>query len=422
MFSAITQAAAANARTVGIFAHRTELIAQISRALRQFDVPHGIIAAGTRMAPGQRVYVCSAQTYARRIGKAPTFDLGIVDEAHHCTEDNTWGECIAASPNARWLGVTATPERLDGKGLGKVFDAMVLGPTPRELTEAGALCKARVFAPSTIDTSKIRIVAGDFSVGALAEAADKPSITGDAVSHYARLVKGAPSIAFCVSVAHARHVAEQFRAAGYVSASVDGRMTREARAEVMDDFAAGRINVLTSCALVSEGLDVPGVHGAILLRPTQSVALYLQQVGRALRPCDGKDSAVILDHAGNTQRHGMPDADRAWSLDGSSKSKRAASDTIKQCPSCYAAYALGPSACPECGYVPVSVEPEPLQVVDGELVEVTSAPAMDYGARMKQQASAVSLNELILLATQRGYRNPAGWARHVMAARFSKRQ
>ena len=155
MFSYIASRAAQRGKSVGIFAHRAELLKQISDTLAKFNVPHGIIAAGRTFVPRQSVYVISAQTYASRVDRMPVFDLGIVDEAHHCTDGSTWGKCMARSPAAKWIGVTATPERLDGRGLAESFDSMVLGPSVRQLIDLGALADYRLFAPPGVDLTGV---------------------------------------------------------------------------------------------------------------------------------------------------------------------------------------------------------------------------------------------------------------------------
>ncbi len=194
MFSYIASRARERGRKIGIFAHRAELLYQISATLRQFNVPHGAITAGMPLDRRHSVFVISAQTYARRLPQMPVFDLGIVDEAHHATSGSTWGKCMSRSPNARWIGVTATPQRLDGRGLSESFDGMVMGPTMAALIEQGALSKYRLFAPPPIaDLSGVHTLGGDFKKDELAAAMDKPAITGGALKYYRRTLDGAPS-------------------------------------------------------------------------------------------------------------------------------------------------------------------------------------------------------------------------------------
>jgi DNA repair protein RadD len=419
MFSYMAARARERGRRVGIFAHRAELLRQISRTLKQFDVPHGVIAAGSTFLPRQQVYVIAAATYARREGM-PTFDLGIIDEAHHATSGSTWGRCVEQSPDAKWIGVTATPERLDGRGLGEMFDDLVLGPSVRSLMDMGALADYRLFAPPSADTSGVHTVAGDYNLGELAAVMDRPAVTGDAVLHYRRHLNGAPSVAFCTSVAHAAHVAEEFRAAGYTSAHVDGGMESGERERIIGGFRRGEINVLSSCNLISEGFDVPGIHGAILLRPTQSLALYLQQVGRAFRPEAGKVKAVILDHAGNSvgpRGHGLPDADREWSLAGRDrKAKVKPEESVRQCERCYAAYPSRVHKCPECGWTPAPMT-RMVDAVDGELQEVDREAQREREAELRRQVQgrARTVDELM---SKLGMNERQ--AKHVMEAREEK--
>ena len=387
LFSYITSRARERGKRIGIFAHRAELTAQISEALRRFRVPHGIIGPGGA-TPDLRhtVFVISAQTYARRVASMPEFDLGIVDEAHHATSGSTWGQCMARSPNAKWLGVTATPERLDGRGLKETFENMVMGPTTAQMIEMGRLSRYRLFAPGGMDTSSVHTLGGDFNRGELAEAADKPAITGNAIEHYRKYLDGAPTVAFCVGIKHAAHVAESFRDAGYSAASIDGKMHPDDRARIVRDFKSGAISVLTSSDLISEGFDLPGMMGAILLRPTKSLSLYLQQVGRALRTAPGKDAAVILDHAGNSDadRHGLPCQDREWSLDGRAGGKQKGEvSTYRECGVCFARVPMTRAECPECKTVfPIRVRE--IEEVAGQLGEV------DVDARREEAKRAIS--------------------------------
>lgn len=425
LFSFIAWQAAMKGNRTLILVHRQELLSQTSRTLARFDVEHGLIAPGATLTD-DLVQIASVQTLVRRLDRLtwqPT--LIVVDEAHHTTADTGHGRILAHFDGAKVLGVTATPERLDGKGLGVAaggyFDTLVMGPTVGALVEQGYLSRPVVYAPKTqLDLSGIRTLAGDYDRGALAALMDKPAIHGDAVSHYRRHCDGAPSIAFTVSVAHAEHVAEAFRQAGYQAASIDGTLDDRTRRQRIEDLGSGRLHVLTSCELIGEGVDVPIVGGAILLRPTQSLALCLQQIGRALRPADNKARAVILDCVGNVLRHGHPLEDRAWSLDAKPRRQRKGGkpegeERVKVCPDCAAIHSPAPS-CPECGHA----YPQARQVeqVDGDLTEI--APDDRRLAARREQARCQTLDDLRNLAAARGYR-PA-WAEKVWAARQSRQR
>jgi DNA repair protein RadD len=420
MFSYISAGMARNDKRIVIIAHRRELLKQISGALKGVGVKHSILAAGTMGLPRSNVVVASVFTLARRLAKFPAPDLIIGDEAHHFTPDSTWGKVVKAFPNARVLGVTATPERLDGKGLGLLFDDMVMGPTVAELTEQGYLSPAEVYAPSKPDLSKARTRMGDYVTKDLEETMDRPSITGSAVSHYSKLADGRRAVAFCVSVKHAKDVAEDFRLAGYSASHVDGAMDDKERDSVLDKFGRGEIQVLTSCDLISEGFDLPAIEVAILLRPTKSLSMYLQQVGRAIRPNPGKDKTIVLDHCGNTAMHGFIDEYRDWQLtaDKARKSKGGeAVAVVRTCPACFAMHRPSP-ACPKCGHV-YKIKSRKIEQRDGELVQI-SRPE---DAQRASEVVDLSRRFQVLrgIGKNRGYAHPDKWAFNVICGQESAR-
>ena len=284
IFSYIAAGMARNNKRILILAHRRELLKQISGALKKVGVTHAVMTGGYRGVPTANVVVASVFTLVKRMKGMKPFDLIIGDEAHHFTSQSSWGKVVAGFPTARLLGVTATPERLDGKGLGQMFDDMVMGPTVAELTAQGFLSHAIVYAPSAPDLGGVDTRMGDYVQKQLEAAMVKTVITGSAVKHYGKYASGKKAIAFCVSVRHAMDVAKDFREAGYTASHIDGGMNEEERDGVLKAFEEGRVQVLTSCDLVSEGFDLPAVEVAILLRPTKSLGLYLQQCGRAIRP------------------------------------------------------------------------------------------------------------------------------------------
>lgn len=418
-FSAITAGAVERGRRVLILVHRRELIRQASAKLTWAGVAHGIIAAGFDPSD-HRVQVASVQTLARRLERLTWQpDLIVVDEAHHAVA-GTWGSVLDHWPEAYRLGVTATPVRRDGRGLGSMFDRLVLGPSVQELTAQGFLTPARIYAPaSAFQSFKIRVRSGDYAPEEAAAQLDKPTITGDAIEHFQRLGRGCSAIAFCCTTQHAEHVASQFRACGIRSHVVLGTTPVEEREQLIADLGTGALQVLVSVDVISEGTDVPSVGCAILLRPTQSEGLYLQQVGRVLRPAPGKDHALILDHVGNVHRHGFPDDHREWSLDDARRRVRGGgppAPAVRTCPSCFAAF-KPQLLCPVCG---TYCAPEPkreLKQIDGELEELRRGEARD---RRREQGRAQTLQELIRIGQARGMRNPVGWAKHVHYARSLK--
>jgi superfamily II DNA or RNA helicase len=475
IFSHIAQSAARKGNRVLIAVHRQELLDQACRSL---PMPHGVIAANRGMDLSHAVQVASVQTLARRLHKLPRdfFQLVIIDEAHH-SNAGTWAKTLEHFQSSHLLGVTATPIRLDGRGLGEHYQTMVEGPSAAWLTDNGYLAAAKVLAPPGFDTTGLRKRMGDFDTK---EAEHRVgTIMGDCLSHYRKHLSGQTAIAFCCSVAHAEAVASLFQCNGIPAASIDGTMTSEQRRDLLQALGAGRIRILTSCALIGEGVDVPSVGGCILLRPTASTSLHLQMIGRCLRPSPGKAAAVVLDHVGNTLRLGHHLEPREWTLDGLKKRDREAAPSVKVCPSCFAAMASQAKQCLECGHR-FAPEARELQQVDGELVEVQSGRLkigdkverlingqwrggfvvtgfdesdlcewigrmatvrcdvasaglkagdhsfvpfdcvrIDSSGWRREQRTAQSLDDLRQLAQQRGYKR--GWAERVYQARLLKR-
>lgn len=222
-FTYMTQRAVARSVRVLILVHRRELVNQVSEALDKWGVRHGRIAPGSRQT-NDDVQIAMVQTLARRVKMDRAglyrFDLVILDEAHHAVKQSTWGDVLKHNEGAKFLGVTATPCRLDGKGLGKgsggFFDDMIIGPTVNELIQLGRLVQPVVYAPDkTVDLSGISKRGGDYSTKQLAGRMDDRSLTGDAVAHYRKLCGGSPAIAFTITREHAEHVAEDFKRGGY---------------------------------------------------------------------------------------------------------------------------------------------------------------------------------------------------------------
>ena len=412
---AMVASAAAKGKQTLVLAHRAELIEQLSKTASQWDVPHGVIQANRSMDLSAPVQIGSVQTVARRLYKLPAPDIIIQDEAHHLVSGNTWGKIIDRWPDAYLIGKTATPTRLSGEGLGAgqggYFTAIVLGPSAQWLTDNGYLASARVFGPPGFDTTGLRKRMGDFDTR---EAEHRiGTIMGDCLSHYRKHLDGQTAIAFCCSVAHAEAVARLFISAGIPAASIDGSMTSEQRRDLLQALGTGRIKVLTSCALIGEGVDVPSVGGCILLRPTASTSLHLQMIGRCLRPSPGKAAAVVLDHVGNTLRLGHHLEPREWTLDGLAKRDREQAPSVKVCPVCFATTMSAAQVCRECGHVFAPQETRELKQVDGELREIAVL-------KRRQQGTAQSLQDLIALGQSRGYKNAVAWAKHVMYARSQR--
>jgi DNA repair protein RadD len=345
LFAYIVANAVSRGNRVFILGHRDEIVTQIAKALTALGGAHGIIAAGYPEEPIFSVQIASVMTLVRRLERIPPPDLLVIDEAHHAVA-GTWMKILAALPKARVLGVTATPERLDGKGLGDVFETLVLGPSVSELIEQKFLARFTAFAPErSPDLSSVKTRMGDFMLEQLSETMSKGVIVNQAVDEYVRLCPGVPAIAFCVDIRHSERVRDAFIARGYRAAHVDGETPATERKALIAALGTGEVQILCNCGLISEGLDVPTVTAAILLRPTKSLALYLQQVGRILRPADDKPRALILDHAGSTFRFGPVDAPRNWSLEGKAKHDV---EPVRRCSECGAINLIDAFECSEC--------------------------------------------------------------------------
>jgi DNA repair protein RadD len=424
IFSYISQQAELRKKSSLILVHRHELLTQASDALTNLDVPHGLISPKFI----QSFHACqigSVQTVVRRLDRIKSPNLIIIDEAHHATS-STYRKILSAFPEALVLGVTATPVRTDGTGLGKIsggiFDDLIIGPSISELIELKYLARPTLFAPPIgIDTSEVGKLAGDFNKKQLSEFTDKPSITGSAVEHYLKHARGEPAIAFCVSVEHAKHVAGEFLSRGVRACHVDGGMNSQDRKAALSGFAGGDIEVITSADLISEGTDIPRCSVAILLRATYSEGLFLQQCGRALRPFPGKERALILDHVGNWARHGFPDDDREWSLVGVEKrgGKKDMDEMtrIAQCASCYFIYEAGPQVCPACGAESPPIKKREIKQTEGELEEIKREEVEKKRMARQQQGKAKTLEELIAIGKSKGYANPKYWAQRVFKGR-----
>lgn len=398
-------------------AHRQELVSQISLALARYNVRHRIIGQPALIRAcvnlhgieiGTSYYNASASvaaagvdTLMRRPPNDPIFNqtkLWVCDEAHHLLVDNKWGKTVEMFPHAFGLGVTATPVRADGKGLGRhhdgVMDVIIVGPSMRDLINRGFLTEYRVFAPpNDLDMSDVTTSAGgDYSPEPMRRAVRRSHIHGDVVSHYLRIAPGKLGVTFAVDVESATEMAAAFRQQGVPSEAVSAKTPDNIRYKLLRMFAAGEIKQLVNCDLFGEGFDLPAIEVCSMARPTQSYALFVQQFGRALRPMEGKTHATIIDHVGNVLLHGLPDAARGWSLDRRDRrSRRNEGDApipLRSCLGCAGVYERTRVVCPYCGY---KVEPAGRgspDVVDGDLSELTP----DVLARMRGEiATADSL-------------------------------
>lgn len=412
LFGWITAQARAKKQKILIVVHRQELIEQTSKTLDRFYVPHEIL--NSKNINTCDVHVASVYTLARRLNnfdKPP--DLIILDECAHAVA-NTWRRVIERFSNALVIGFTATPARLSGDGLGVIFQALALGPSVKELINMGNLAPFDYYSPPVVaDFADLKVKYGDYQASDVALKMDKSEIIGDVIATYRRLADGKSAICYCASCEHAEHVAREFNAAGIPAAYIDGKTPDAIRKAAIEQFRTGVVKILTNMDLVSEGFDVPSMEAVILLRPTQSTALFIQQSMRAMRadPDNPSKRAIIIDHVGNVYRHGLPDEDREWSLEGKMKKREPSEISIRQCPKCY--YAHMPAAkCPKCGFTYKVHEQAPIVQTKGELLHIKDLERKDQKREIGQARTRKDLEQI---AIKRGY--SLRWVDKILSVR-----
>lgn len=401
--------------------HQNELLKQTATSLWENKIDHGLIASGKARSP-HPIQLASVMTLKNRLGHYPDPGLIIIDESHRALAP-TYQAIVEHYPDAYVVGLTATPERTDGKGLGHLFGDIVTGPSIRYLMSQGHLCDYEMYCPpQQADTSNIKTTAGDYDSKQAEKELNRPSITGDAVAHYKRLAYGRPTVVMCTTVKHADDVAQMYREAGIPAQSIHSKS--ENRDDILDRFERGQFAVLTSVSLMIEGVDMPFLSCVQWLRPTQSLVVYMQGNGRGLRPHHSKSNLLILDHVGNYSRHGMPCSDREWSLSGRKKRVRGPVEnlSVQVCQECYFSFQSGVRVCPHCG-AEVPFRDRVLETVDGELIRIEKAAAEAEAKRTRrqEQGQARSIDDLVMLGIRRGMKNPAAWAANVHASRENRR-
>lgn len=418
--------AEAKGQTALFLAPRRELVHQASWSLAQIGLDHGVVLAGREDLESHwdPVQVGSIDTLVARVLRRgrrpfPDPDLIVIDEAH-LSITKTRQDLVALWPEARLLGLTATPARKDGRALGLFYDALIEPVTVADLTAEGYLTPARYFSISEPDLAKVGFVAGDYNQRQLDQAVNQPSLVGDIVATW--LVRAAErrTVVFATSIQHSVALAEAFSRAGVAAAHVDAATPVAERTRIFERFAAGEIQVLTNCFLAAVGYDLPRIDCVVLARPTRSLTLYLQMLGRGLRPAKGKRDCLVLDHAGAVHRHGFATEPRAWSLSGkmalvvpsAGGPHRGDAGMPKQidCPECSAVF-TGSRTCPECGYYLAPVGRQ-VETIDGKLVEIGA------GLLPEEVDRQAFFLELRGFAKERGYK--PGWAAHRFKARFGK--
>ena len=386
-----------------VLAHRREIVAQTSSKLDANGVYHGTILAGKekQLRPMAQVQLASVQTlWSRGIRSSamqmPLADILIIDECHHARA-KTYQRIIAAYPDAVLIGLTATPCRGDGRGLGNIFDVMLECPQVQELIDLAYLVGTLIYAPVK-DTDRllrgVRTEKGDYVTSQLEQRMNTDQLVGDIVTHWLKYGEGRRTVCFAVDVAHSVHIRDEFVRAGICADHLDGTTSIQEREAILARLASGETQVVTNCMVLTEGWDMPAVGCCILARPTKQMGLYRQMIGRVLRPAVGKKNAIILDHSGAVWRHGRPEDHVEWTLDVDRRAEnpthqnRRGDERLRECPSCQAVMTSPP--CGNCGWMPAPRRGRDVDIADGELGLVIGgrarAPVYDLAERRRWHA------------------------------------
>jgi DNA repair protein RadD len=419
MAVAVMAAAKSAGRRVLFVAPRRELVHQTVEKLTAAGLPPGIVMAGESPSLYAPLQVASVQTLHARLKKgaacAPRADLVIVDEAHLSISPSTL-RVLDHYRDAMVLGLTATPARGDGRALGVVYDEIIPVASVAELTAQGFLCPAVYYAPTKPDLDEVQVRAGDYVQGQLERVMSAPKLVGDIVSHWHKLAAGRRTVVFASGIEHSQHLANAFNRSGVPAEHVDAATPQAERDRIFERFRRGDTGVLTNCFLASYGFDLPDLSCVVLARPTKSLVLYLQMVGRGLRPAPGKTDALVLDHSGAVDLHGFADEDRPWSLAGDEtvqerqaklreRDPKAREQRTRTCGSCAHVF-RGSMVCPKCGWQ-VPRPAKDVAVIDGDLERRN-------GEARRQQRQTYA--ELRMYAHSRGFK--PGWAAHKYKEAF----
>ena len=355
MAGALVQYALSKGKRVLFLAHRRELIIQARDKMEMMGVDAGIIMANISPNVFSNVQIASIQTLSSRWDKMdlPEADLVIIDEAHRSMSP-TYIKLIRKYDKSLIVGLTATPVRADGTGLGAVYTDMVCAPGIKQLTAEGSLVTAKYYAPTVPDLRKIGTAMGDYVQSQLGEVMNTPKLVGNVIETWKALAMGTQTLVFGSGVAHSKALAEQFAEQGIRSAHLDGQTPNDERVKILDDFNNNRITVLCNCMVLTEGFDAPVARTVVLARPTKSLSLYIQMVGRVLRPHATKEYAIVIDHSGAVHTNGLATDDIDWKLgEGKIKENQRRERGEREekeitCEGCFRIF-CGSNICPSCG-------------------------------------------------------------------------
>lgn len=417
--SAVTEMAYEKNKRVWFIADTTELVEQTVETFERFGLDCGVIQGIHEKTNYEKpLQVATAQTLLRRLDKQFADaehwmpDLVIIDECHVVYKSHKM--LMERLPNVIFIGLSATPF---SKGLGLIYDSLIIGATTKKLQQDGFLVPIHAYAArKKVDLKGVKTKAnGDWNESGLEEKVNNKEIVADIVSNWLRLGENRQTIVFCVNVAHSKHVCEQFLLRGVKAMHLDGRTEKEQRKEIINDYKSGEIKVLTSVGVLTKGFDAPSTSCVVLARPTKSLMLHIQMIGRGLRIADNKDDCIILDHAGNLQRNGFPDDELPKELcDGTAKGqqkdrKQKDAPLPKECTKCGYIKPPGSVMCFRCGHIPE--RQNDVETVDGEMVSLKKA---NKEATKDQKQAFYS--GLISYGSLNGYKE--GWAANQYKEKF----
>jgi DNA repair protein RadD len=409
-----------------VVSHRREIISHTSSKLTAHGIRHGIIQAGVDPRLMEIVQVASVQTIHSRAFRSktvllPPAKLVIVDEAHHVLA-RTYQQIVDAYPDAIILGLTATPCRGDGRGLGGIFEVMIECPQVADLIDQGYLVRTKVFAPVDPDLKGVKTVQGDYHEGQLGDRMDRADLVGNIVTDWHKHGERRKTVAFAVNVQHSIHIRDEFLKSGARAEHIDGGTPKPERDAILARLASGETELVTNCMVLTEGWDLPSIGAIILARPTKKMGLFRQMIGRGLRPAPGKTDCIVLDHSGAVFRHGLVEDPVEWTLDPDRRATSKAHDArgsrgteagLLECSQC-GAMRLGGQPCPHCGFMPKR-PPKAIEFRDGELGQVAGgkARANEYDRATRDRWHGM----LTAIALERGY--APGWVAHKYREKFN---
>lgn len=395
MISEIARMTTDKGNRVLFLVHRRELIDQIENTFRLNEVNMDLVQFGM------------VQTVVRRLDKTPKPSLIITDENHHALAAS-YQKIYDYFSDVPLLGFTATPIRLNGSGLGDVNDILIEEVDAEWLIANGFLAPYKYYSAKLIDREHLKLNnLKEFSNSSVDKEL-KNVIFGDVVSNYRKYADGEQAIAYCHSIEFSKKVEQIFVDEGIPAAHIDAKTPKDIRADIIAKFRSKEIRVLCNVDLIGEGFDVPDCSTVIMLRPTQSLSLFIQQSMRGMRFKEGKTS-IIIDHVANFLQHGLPDTKHHWGLEGKKSKGMKLEVPIKECPSCFAVYTSSETVCPECGHEPEVVERKEKEIVEVELKEINKDDVkitLDF----REPSDCKNMSELYQLARNRGYK--PGWAYH----------